>query len=131
MSPASRTDTPGFRFGALGVGHAVEEQFGRAVGRHHRDAVAFQNAEVGDIAQIIALPGIAVGDDRIDPGRRHGIEQASAPLVGKGGWDGMHALLDVPHQARFSRSIEGGAPCALPLIGGRGHCASPGSMPKV
>jgi hypothetical protein len=33
--------------------------------------------------------------------------------------------------ARFNRSIAGRSPRALPLMGARGHCAMPGSMPNV
>ena len=58
-----------FQLGALGVGRAIEIKFDRAVGRMQRDAVAFENAEIGAVAQVIALPGIAVkhADDRCRP----------------------------------------------------------------
>ena len=71
------------RLGALGFGCAVEKKLGGAVGRHHHDAVAFQDAEIGGIAQIIALPGIAVEHHVLDARLRHGGEHASAPLLGQ------------------------------------------------
>ena len=50
-----------FCLGALGFGRAVEMELRRAVGGHDRHTVPFQDAEVRGIAQIVALPGIAVG----------------------------------------------------------------------
>ena len=57
--------------GALGFGCAVEKELGRAVGRYDRDAVAFEDAEIGGIAQIVALPGIAVEHHLGDAGLSH------------------------------------------------------------
>ena len=82
MSVAKRTvDARRLRLGALGVAGAVEKQLGRAVGFHHRDAVAFEDAEVGDVAQVVALPGIAVGHQFRDAGLRHRGQQSSAPFL--------------------------------------------------
>ena len=77
----AEVDARRLRLGALGVARAVEKKLGRAVGLHHGDAVAFEDAEVGDVAQIIALPGIAVDHQLVDAGLRHGGEQTSAPLL--------------------------------------------------
>ena len=74
-----------FHLGALGIGRAVEEQLGRAVRRDHRDAVAFQDAEIRDVAQVVALPGIAVHHDLVDAGRLHRGEQPSAARVSECG----------------------------------------------
>ncbi len=84
MSAAKRISHSGrLRLGALGFRGAVEKQLDRAVGRHQRDAVAFEDAEIGAIAQIVALPGIAVEHEVLDAGLGHGGEHASAPLLGQ------------------------------------------------
>ena len=69
------------RLGTLGFGGAVEEKLGRAVGRHQRDAVTLEDAEIGGIAQVIALPGVAIEHHVLDAGIRHGCEQMSAPRL--------------------------------------------------
>ena len=74
-----------FDLGALGVGGAVEKQFDLAVGRDQRDAVAFENAEIGAVAQVIALPGIAVEHHVADAGLAHGGRKAPAPFFRKHG----------------------------------------------
>ena len=68
-------------FGAFGFGGAVEEKLDRAVGRHDHDPVTLEDAEIGGIAQVIALPGVAVENDVLDPCIRHGAEQTSLPLA--------------------------------------------------
>ncbi len=67
--------------GALGLDRAVEKQLDLAVGRDDRDAVPFEDAEVRRVAQVIALPRIAVEHHLGDTGLRHGGEQAAAALV--------------------------------------------------
>ena len=61
-----------FDLGTLGLCGAVEKQLDLACRRHQRDAVAFENAEVGAVAQVIALPGIAVKHHLRDAGLAHG-----------------------------------------------------------
>ena len=51
------------------------------VGRQDRDAVAFEDAEVGRVAQVVALPGIAVEHHLVDAGLRHSGDEALAPFV--------------------------------------------------
>ena len=76
--------TPGASdLGALGVGGAVEEQLDRAVGRDHRDAVAFEDAEIRDVAQVVALPGVAVDHHLVDAGRLPSPRAAAAARVGE------------------------------------------------
>ncbi len=52
-----------------------------AIGVHHRHAMAFDRREIRDIAQIIALPGIAVDDQGFDAGVIHRRAQAIAPIL--------------------------------------------------
>jgi hypothetical protein len=74
-------DAGRLRLGALGFDRAVEKKLGRAVGRDQRDAMALENAEIGAVAQIVALPGIAVEHHRLDAGLSHGTEQTSAAFL--------------------------------------------------
>ncbi len=68
-------------FGALDLGRAVEEELHLAVAGHDGDAVSLQNAEIRRIAQVIALPGIAVDDERVDPRLRHRLGDTTAPFL--------------------------------------------------
>ena len=78
-----KMDAHGRRFDlrALGLGSAIEIKLGCAVGRDQRDAVAFENAEIGAIAQVIALPGIAVKHEVIDAGLPHRRSEPLPPLL--------------------------------------------------
>ena len=62
--------------GTLGLDDAIEEQFDVAVDGDQRDAVTFEDAEIGDVAQVIALPGIAVEHHVADAGLAHGGHEA-------------------------------------------------------
>jgi hypothetical protein len=93
-----------FELGALGVGGAVEEQFDLAVGRYQRDTVTFENAEIGAVAQIIALPSIAVQDHVADAGLAHGGREALAPFLRKHDVRSHKAAI-APH--RLGRDIAG------------------------
>ena len=70
-----------FQFRALSLGSAVEIKLGGAICRNERDAVAFENAEIGAVAQVIALPGIAVKQEVIDAGVAHRRRKPLPPLV--------------------------------------------------
>src|SRR5262249_61047065 len=65
----------------LASGRVVEEKLEGPAGCHECDAVALEDAEIGRIAQVVALPGIAVEHDVLDAGIRHGGEQMSAPRL--------------------------------------------------
>src|SRR5262249_25973346 len=69
------------RFGTLGFGRTVEGKLGGARGGDHRDAVPIEDTEIGGIAQVVALPGIAVEQDALDASLRHGGEQMSTPRL--------------------------------------------------
>ena len=72
-----------FQLGALGLGGAVEKKLGRAVGGDERNAVAFENAEIGAVAQVIALPGIAVEQQMLDAGLAHRRREPLPPFLGE------------------------------------------------
>jgi hypothetical protein len=55
---------------------------------HQRERLAFQDAEIGRIAQVIVLPGIAVDHQQIEPGLRHGVDEARAALLREPGRHG-------------------------------------------
>ncbi len=57
-----------------------------AVAAHDRERLAFQDAEVGGVAQIIALPGVAVDQEHVEPGLLHRVGEALAALVGDHAW---------------------------------------------
>ena len=78
-------DARRFDFGALGIGGAVEKKLDTAVRGNQRHAVAFENAEIGAVAQIVALPGIAVEHHVADAGLAHGGHEAPAPFFRKHG----------------------------------------------
>ena len=54
--------------GAVGLQRAVEIERDMAVAAHDRERLALQNAEVGGIAQVVALPGIAVDQQHVEAG---------------------------------------------------------------
>src|SRR6185437_674478 len=89
-----------FELGALGLGRAVEEQLDRAVGQDEADTVAFEDREIRGIAQIVALPGIAIDDQRLDPALRHGLRQSLAPILRQ------HMPLPICRGASGARSEE-------------------------
>src|SRR5262249_56870928 len=88
--------------GALGASRIVKENLGRAVRGDHRDAVALKNAEVGCVAQVVALPAITVRHDLVDAGRRHGGEQALPAGDGEGGGLGNHGSV-LPRLVRWAK----------------------------
>ena len=105
ISGARWTCTPGTSsLGALGFGGAVEKKFDLAVGRDQRDAVAFEDAEIGAVAQVVALPGVAVEHDVVDAGLAHGGHEALAPFLRKHDVRSFKAVV-APH--RLGRDIAG------------------------
>ena len=64
------------RLGALRFGGAVEKKLDFSVGSQERDAVAFENAKIRGVAQIVALPGVTVEHEVLDAGLLHGRGEA-------------------------------------------------------
>ena len=64
-----------FDRGAFGLGGIVEIKRHLAVAPDDGNALALENAEVGGVAQVVVLPGIAVQHDRVEAGPLHGLGQ--------------------------------------------------------
>ena len=54
--------------GAVGLQRAVDVERDVAVAAHQRQRLAFEDAEVGGVAQVIALPGVAVDQQHVEAG---------------------------------------------------------------
>src|SRR5438477_11291712 len=62
--------------GAVDLERAVEIERDMAVGAHQRQRLALKNAVVGGVAQVVALPGVAVDQQHVDAALRHRRQQA-------------------------------------------------------
>ena len=80
-------DAGAFGVRALGLERAVEIERHLAVGAHDRQRLALEDAEIGGIAQVVVLPGVAVEQENVEAGFRHGLAQA-LPALGE---DRRHA----------------------------------------
>ncbi len=90
--------------GAVGLQRAVDVERDMAVAAHDRQRLAFEDAEVGGVAEIIALPGVAVDQQRVEAGLLHRVGQALAAFVGD---HGLPFLVTTP--AATSCAIASGA----------------------
>ena len=62
---------------------AVEIERDLPVVAHQGQRLALEYPEVGRIAQVIVLPGIAIDHEQIEPGLRHGVDEARLALLGE------------------------------------------------
>ncbi len=60
------------RAGALGLGGIVQDQRDRAVPLEQGESLAFDDAEVGGVTQRVGVPVVAVEQEAVDVGGRHG-----------------------------------------------------------
>ena len=67
---------------AVDLERAVEIERGVAIVAHQRQRLAFEDAEIGGVAQIVALPGIAVDQQRVEARFRHCLDQTRSAVVG-------------------------------------------------
>ena len=66
---------------AVDLERTVEIERDVTVIAHERQRLAFEDAEVGGVAQIVALPGIAVDEQRVEAGVRHGRDETCPAIV--------------------------------------------------
>ena len=65
---------------AVGLQRAVDIERDVAVAAHDGERLALEDAEVGRVAQIVALPGVAVDQHRVEPGFAHRVGETLDPL---------------------------------------------------
>ncbi len=74
-------DAGAFQRRAVGLDRAVEIER-HAVLAHHGQRLAFQDAEVGGVAEIVVLPGVAVEQEDVDPLARHLLQEPRPAVCG-------------------------------------------------
>src|SRR5262249_927800 len=67
--------------GAVDLQRAVEIERDMAVGANERERLAFERREIGRLAQVLAVPGIAIDKKHVDAGIRHGGKEALLAVV--------------------------------------------------
>jgi hypothetical protein len=73
-------DPGAFGFRPLGLERTVEVECHLAVGARDRQRLALEDGEIGGIAQVVVLPGVAVEQENVEAGFRHGLAQAPPAL---------------------------------------------------
>src|SRR5262249_36954872 len=66
---------------AVDLKRAVEIEPDVAVAADKRQGLAFDNTEITDIAQVVALPSVAIDQQCIESGVGHGIDQPPSAVI--------------------------------------------------
>ena len=81
-SGACTTSMPGHSSAARSASSGAVEIERDAVLAHDRERLAFEDAEIGGVAQVVVLPGVAVEQEDVEPLPRHLLQQPRPAIAG-------------------------------------------------